>query len=105
MEDGDLIAEVGAQPAGQDGRERDLGHEHHRAPAGSQSRVHRANVDFGLAAAGNSMQKHWAKGVAGYRRLNRLQDRALRAGQYQFLSLREFSPAQWIASSLSFKLP
>ena len=57
MEDGNLIAKVRAQAARENRRQGNLGNQHHRAAIHFNRRVHRANIDFCFAAAGDSVQQ------------------------------------------------
>ena len=57
MEDGDPVAEARPEAAERLRRQRDLGHEHDRAPTPLERRRARLEVDLGLAAAGRAREQ------------------------------------------------
>ncbi len=71
VQDRDGVAEALDEPRHDLRRQRDLGHEHDRALAALQRRTHGAQVDLGLARAGDAVQQQPLVGGedAGQRRL------------------------------------
>jgi hypothetical protein len=57
MENRHLIAKVGAESPREDRRQRDFRHQHHRRPPLSKCRSHRADIDFGFAAARHTVEQ------------------------------------------------
>ena len=71
MEDRDAVAEPPGEASDELRRERDLGHQDDRAASRGQRRLDEADVDLGLAAAGDAVQQ---EGREGLRRERRAQD-------------------------------
>ena len=57
VQDGRPLAKLAGQLTGEDGRQRDLGHQPDGPPTGLQSRANRPQVHLGLAAAGHPLEQ------------------------------------------------
>ena len=63
VEDGEAVAEAGAEAGDRLRGQADLGDEDDRAPAALQRRLDRRQVDLGLARAGDAVQEQLARGA------------------------------------------
>ncbi len=101
VEDGDRIAEVCAQAAREDGRERDLGDEHHRRAPAPQRLAHGADVDFGFAAARDAVQEEGREGVFVLRLVDGAERALLLVGEAQVVRVGQARAGQRVAPDLA----
>jgi hypothetical protein len=81
VQDGDVAAEAGVHPGEQLRGQGDLRHQVDHLLALTQRCRHRTHVDFGLAAAGDTMEQHRAELTRGQELLDVLQRLALGWGK------------------------
>jgi hypothetical protein len=101
VEDGDGVAEVRAQAAREDGRQRDLGHEHHRRTPAAQRLAHGADVDFGLAAPRHAVEEEGREGVFVLRLVDGAERVPLLFGQAEVVRVGQPRAGQRVAPHLA----
>ena len=80
VEDRDLTGETIGEPGDDLRGQRDLRHQDQRLPPGTHRRPGGAQIDLGLARAGDAVQQEWRELVRGDRRRERLPDARSVAG-------------------------
>ena len=97
MEHRDVVAEAGAEAGHELRRERDLRHEHERAPACFAARGDGAQVHLGLARAGDAVQEKTLGSPLGERRFDGAGRFDLRLVQDRGLVSRDCLGEEWLA--------